>query len=233
MSFAQVERNCVFQSEVERVADQCVTDRYLIDLRNTGEEVTQIVQIEVVTRVESQAYLASTLGSSDVGRNSLFSIRVVACGVSFGVEFDAIGTTLLCSANHLGIRIDEDRNANTLTMETLAHFGQELTILNRIPTSVRCDGVGSVGHKCHLRGAYLAHQIDKTRNGITLDIEFSRNDRFQFAHIGITYVSFVGTGVYGDAFRAETLDILGCGDHIGHISASRITNYCNLIDIYA
>ena len=158
---------------------------------------------------------------------------MVARSVGLGVEFDAIGAARLRTANHLRIRIDKNRNANTFAVESLAHLGQKLTVSNGVPARIRGDSVGSVGHERHLRRAHLAHQIDKTRNGITLDIELGRYDPFQLAHVGITNVSLVGTGVYGDAFRAKTLDILRCGDHIGHISATRIANYCNLIDIYA
>ena len=75
MSFAQVKRHRILQSEVERIADQRVTDRHFVNPRNAGEEVAQIVQIEVVTCVESQAQLASAFGCRNIGRDGLIAVR--------------------------------------------------------------------------------------------------------------------------------------------------------------
>ena len=85
MCFAQVESNRILQTEIERIANQCVADRYLINPGNTGEKVAQIIQIQIVAGVQSKTHFAGTFGSGDVGLNGLFAVGVVACGVSLCV----------------------------------------------------------------------------------------------------------------------------------------------------
>lgn len=228
-----IELNRIFESVVEGIADQRVTYRHLITPGNTLHEVAQIIQIQVVACIEPQTTLTRSLSSRNIGSNGRLAVGVIACGIRLGVELHTVGTTLLCTTHHLGIRIDKYRGANTLCAELVTYFGKKFAVGERIPASIRGDGIHGIRHESHLRGAHLADQLYKRRYRIALDIELGREHRSQIAHIRITDMSLIGTRMNGYSLTTKAFYIECRTHHIGQISATRIANNGYLVNVYA
>src|SRR5438067_13047703 len=54
------------EAELQRIADQCVSDRHLGDARHRAEERRQVCQAEVVSGVHFQSHLGGTLGGGGI-----------------------------------------------------------------------------------------------------------------------------------------------------------------------
>lgn len=231
-NFTLVELHRIFESVVERIADKCVANRDLVTPRNALDKVAQITQVQVVTCIESQATLTSSLGSSDIGRNGNLTLGSIACGISLGIELYTVCATRLGTTHHIGQRVHKYRGADAARAELGAHLGKELAIGKRIPTRIGGDGIHSIGHQRNLCRAHLANQLHKRGYRIALDIELSREQRAQIAHIGIAYMSLIRAWMDRDSLASEGLDIECCTHHIGQISATRIANNGYLVNIY-
>ena len=55
MDAAQVVAHRLAQAELERIGDQCVTDRHLLHAGHGTQEVGEVVAVEVVAGVQAQA----------------------------------------------------------------------------------------------------------------------------------------------------------------------------------
>ena len=105
---ALLDANGVLQAPVEGVADEGVTDRYLIHPWNALDEVLQILGVEVVASIQTKTHAACLLRSCYIGSDGSLAVCSIARSVCLGVELHAVGTTLLSRCNHLYHRVYED-----------------------------------------------------------------------------------------------------------------------------
>ena len=101
-----------------------------------------------------------------------------------------------------------------------------------IPTVVAGDLVVTIGHEGDLCRTVLEHQSDELRDGIAFNVELRRQQRLQVAHVLITDMALVGTGVNRDALSAEALAVLCHAQHVGIVAPARIANSGYFIDVY-
>ena len=80
---------------------------------------------------------------------------------------------------------------------------------------------------------HFLDQRHKGRDGVSLDIEFSREDFLQLSYVLIADVSLVRAGMYRDSLRSEALTIQSDLQEVGDVSASCITQRSYLIYIDA
>ena len=90
-----------------------------------------------------------------------------------------------------------------------------------------------VGDQGHLVGDDLVHQVHEGRDRVAFDVEFGRDEGADDPHVAVADVALVGTGMDGDAFRAEALAVEGGFRHVGHVAAAGVAQGGYLVDIYA
>ena len=70
--------------------------------------------------------------------------------------------------------------------------------------------------------AHTPHQLHEGGDGVTLDIEFRRQDLLQVVDVLVAYVALVRSRVYRDALGSEALAVERHSDKVGDIPASSI-----------
>ena len=183
--------------------------------------------------VQPQPLPARLFGRGRVGGDGLLGAVGIFARIGFGVELHPVGAARLRPGDHLGHGVHEDRDPDALLVETPRHAGQKLPVGEGVPTGIRGDGVVGVGNEGHLRRNHLQHQVDETRNGVALDVEFRREHPFQIAHIVVADVARIGARMHRDPVGSETFDVRGRTDHVGKVAAARIADHGNLIDVNA
>ena len=109
--FTAVKPHGIFEPVIESVADQRVPDRNLVRPRNPLDEIAQILQIEVVARIEPQTATGEpTSACPDIRLDRPFAPGGEIPGIGLGVQLHPVGSALLRPCNHLGDGIDENRN---------------------------------------------------------------------------------------------------------------------------
>ncbi len=208
-----------------------MADRHLVEPRNALGEITQVVQIEVVAAVEPQPRAARLLGRRHVGCYGPLAVGRILRGIGLGVELHTVGAALGGSGHHGGIGIDEDRHADAALAEPRHDVAQERAVADRVPSGVRGNGVGRVGHQRNLRRHHFAHQVGERRNGVALDIEFGGEHALERAHVVVADMTRIGARMHRDPLSAEALDVRGRAHHVGEVASARIAYHGNLIDI--
>lgn len=223
----------IFVTQIERIADQGVTDRHFFEAGDMLSKISQILEVEVVTGVETQTQLTCAVGGGTIGGYSTFGIGRIFPGVRFGVQFDPIGAGFRRAFDHCDDGIDEQRDPDTGILETADGLNEIVFVPDRIPAVVGRDLVERVRDKRHLRGAYIEHEVDEfLLLGIALDIEFGNNDLFNIMDILITDMALVGPWVNGYSVRAEPLRIYRGLDDVGIIAAPAIAERAEFVDVY-
>ena len=165
--------------------------------------IVQVLQREVVSRIQSQPDPSCFLGGSDERCDGCGTGGGLVGGVGLSVQFHPVGTTSLGTLHHLRVGIDEDARADTGILECLADILEERFVLDGVPTVVTRDLVMTVRHQCHLLGSHLQYQFDERVDGVALDIELRGNQRFQVSYVLVADVPLVRTRVYGDTLCAK------------------------------
>ena len=148
-----------------------MADGHLIEVGDALGKVGQVVQAEVVPRIEAETILAGSLGGGDIGGDSGLAVLGIACGIGLGIELHAVGTYLGSILHHLHVGVYKHRGAYACLIEGGHHLGEELLMSHGVPTMVRGELVGSIGHQGHLGRLHLQHQLDELLAGVALDIE--------------------------------------------------------------
>ena len=207
-------------------------DRNLVRPGNPLDEIAQILQIEVVARIEPQTATASLLSCPDIRLDRPFAPGGEIPGIGLGVQLHPVGSALHRPRNHLGDGIDENRNPDSPGLKFSGHLPQKIAVLHRIPSGIGGDGVLGIGHERHLRRTHFEHQFAERRDRITLDIELGRQHFLQVAHVRITDMAGVGTGMHRNPLRSEALAVQCRTYHVGKIAAARIAHHGDLIDVH-
>lgn len=83
-----------------------------------------------------------------------------------------------------------------------------------------------------MRRTHFEYQFAERRDRIALDIELGRQHFLQVAHVRITDMAGVGTGMHRNSLRSETLAVQRRTHHVGKIAAARIAHHGDLIDVH-
>ena len=102
-----------------------MTDAHLVHPWYMLVEIVEVDETEVVTGIQSQTYFSCCHGGLHEWLYSLFPVSKIARGIWLGIEFHAVGATLLGGSHHLGVWIDEDRRAYSRFLRPSHHIGEE------------------------------------------------------------------------------------------------------------
>src|SRR5690606_40716138 len=91
-----------------------------------------------------------------------------------------------------------------------------------VPTTVRSNGIRRIGDQCCLGGPYFPDNVEIPGIRIPLNIEFGGDDILQVENIVVPYMSFIGPGMHGYAFRPKTFAVCSNLKDIGIIPAAGI-----------
>ncbi len=225
--------NGVFQTEVERVANERMADGYLGKVRNVLGEVAKVLKVEVMARVDSETHLMGAQSSAIVRLYGLFGACVKSAGISFGIEFNTVHTGFCCRFNHALVGVNKDGGANTCIVHFSNNFFQKRGMGDGVPTRVTGEHIGWVGHEGNLVGLNPQYHFQKLIGRIPLNVKFCLQGRRECFHIRKPYMSLIRTGVHSNALGPEALTIKGHPQHIGVITPPCVSQSGNLIDVYA
>ena len=102
------------ETDPQRVTDQRVADRHLVEMRQRPEQ-RQVLQIEIVAGVDAEAERVRELGGRDVARERLRGARrrpLEGACERLGVELDAIGAEARGPSHGRLLGIDEQADAD-------------------------------------------------------------------------------------------------------------------------
>ena len=85
LNAALIDAHRILQAPVEGIADKGVAYRHLVNPRYAFDEVLQILGIEVVARIEAEAYATCLLGSCNIGGNRRLAILGIARSIGLGI----------------------------------------------------------------------------------------------------------------------------------------------------
>lgn len=231
MSFVQLYG--IFISQVERIADEGVSDGYLCELGYILGEVGKVLQVEVMACIESQSQFCGPYGGCPVWDDGLFPIYMESVGIGLCVELYTVGASCGGAFYHGYHGVYEEGDADTGRLEFPHYFYEVIFMTDGVPAVVGGDLSQCIGYQGHLIGPDVQHQVyEFLFLRIAFDIELSRDNLFYIVYVLITDVSFIGARVYGDAIGAEQLCINGGFYNIGVIAAPAITEGGEFIYIY-
>ena len=148
----------IAQAELERVGDQRVADRHLVDAGHGADEIGEVGEAQVVAGVDAQPERQRGLGGARELREHLgLARRAVRAGVGLGVELDAVGAERAHRGHRLGHRIHEQAHAHAQRAAFLDQRAQAVGVLGEVPAVVGGELVLAVGHegglvRAHARG---------------------------------------------------------------------------------
>src|SRR5437870_1496249 len=90
---AQIELNSILQSKVKRITNQRVSDGYFIQTCERFLEISQIVQVEIVPRVQAQTKFQCPARCQLIWFNGLLFVFWITGCIWFRVQFNAVCTT--------------------------------------------------------------------------------------------------------------------------------------------
>ena len=87
-----VQLHGIFQSEVKRVAYQCMPYRYFVYPGDLFFKIAQVVHIQVVSRINAEPQCFSLLGGCYIRGDGFFFIGGVLFGIGFRIQFYPVGS---------------------------------------------------------------------------------------------------------------------------------------------
>ena len=208
-----------------------MADRDFQKAWNIAVEIFQVCQRQVMSGIQAYTLFFGLHCRFHEILDSHFRIITKIAGIAFGIKLHPVSSGFLGCGNHGGISIHKDAGSDALTMEFLNDFGQEMSIGDGIPARIGSQCFRRIGHKSDLCRFHVEHQLDKLFGRIALYIEFCSHDFFQVIHILVADVTLVRARMHRNALSSKTLTINGCRHHIGHITATCITQSGDFINI--
>ena len=177
---------------------------HLIGPGDGPDEITQVVQVKVVSGVQPKAKFLCLPCCPQVRlyRNFLAIGKIL--GISCGVKFHPVRAAVERSLGHYRVRIYEDGSADTATVEQPGDLCKELPVGQGVPSGVGCDGVVGVRDQCDLLRLDLADKVYEAGDWVPLNVEFSGDQRPECKDVAVADVPLVRAGVYGDALGATS-----------------------------
>ena len=182
----------------------------------------------------SPIFRARRAASRCAARISLPSGVPNACAYGAGVQLDSIRTEFSRARDLLGISIEEQTRANARLLEPREQVAEPISVAARqVPSCIRGQHAGRVGHERHLSRPHAQNQVDKLRAGVTLDIELDRQHRGEIEDVLKRDMPRVGPRMHrypvtsGRDTRTRRLD------DVRNIPAARIPERRNFVDVDA
>lgn len=216
---------------VDRIGNESVPDRDFIEIGKRLDEISEIIEIEVVAGVDTESNLASRARSLDVRSDGSLGVGGKEVGVGLCVKLDPVGADGSRGGNIGGVGVDENARANASVAETVDDGRKQVGISLDIPTLVRCESVRSVGHEGDLSGMDFDHQIEEFGRRIALDIELAFDKRTQTIYVVVPDMALVGPRMYGDTVGPESFAFESKLLEIGDILTASVAERGNLIYI--
>jgi hypothetical protein len=136
----------LLEAEVEGIGDECMSDGDLGEEGDGFGEEAEILQTEVVPCIERQPEGASVLSCLDEGSYSFGAICRIVRSVGLGIELDAVGAQGGGGIKVLEIRTDEDRGADTPSVELAEDLCEEVAVMSYNPARITRQSIGGIGH---------------------------------------------------------------------------------------
>ena len=118
----------LFESEVEGVADECVSDADLVGPWNLLVEVGEVLEAEVVAGVETESEGTGSLRRTDEGCYGRGAVGSIGGSIGLGVELYAVCSGTLGVVHHVLVGAYEDAHADAGLAETGGHVGEEVEV---------------------------------------------------------------------------------------------------------
>ena len=97
---------------------------HFVEEGNLGLEVCQILQIQVVARIEPEANFLAGDSSINKGLYCLLGVSEEVFSVGFGVQLHAIGPRLPGKRGKLALRINENRCSDAMLLKSTYDVGE-------------------------------------------------------------------------------------------------------------
>ncbi len=183
--------------------------------------------------IEPQPAAARLLGGGGVGRDRPRGIGGVSARIGFGVELHAVGAARGGAPHHLGHGVDEDRNADSETLEPFADRCRNPRCATVFQPAFDVTASAASGTSVTCVGRTSSTSATKLSIGLPSMLNSVASTRVSVPHVVVADVARVGPRMHRDAVRAEAFDVERRADHVGQIAAARIAHYGDLIDVHA
>ena len=220
------------QPQIKRIANQSMPDTDFIQPWYALMQIRQIMQVQIMTGIQTKAASPSLLCRYHKRRHSKLAIRSIAGRIRSRIEFHTISPARCSTFNHSGIRIHKHRCSDSGFAQLAYDTSQEILMAYRIPSVIGCQLCWRIWHQCHLRRTHPQYKPHKAVIRVSFDIEFCAEDIFQRQHISVSDMALVRPWVYGYALGSENFAVQCHLLHVGIILTARITQCGNFVDIY-
>ena len=122
-----------------------MTDGYFQQVGDIPVEITDVVHVQVVSRIQTQSAISGCLCCDYVRFNGFFRVFFIACGVSFCVEFHPVRTRLGSGMDQLRIGVDKQRGTNSGLFKDAYTFFQFFGKGNGVPAGVGGNDIVCIG----------------------------------------------------------------------------------------
>lgn len=198
---------------------------------NLLSEKGEILQVQVMSCIQPEAACNRNGGGFAIRSNSAFTAVAISGSICLSIQFDPVGSRIDCSLHSTNFRIDEKGGPHTETFYFGNDVAQERSVTKCIPARIGCQDIWRIRNQRRLGRSHLPDELQEFLRWIPFDIEFRTEYGFQCENIGPSDVTFVRTGMYGNALGTEAFQIDGCLHHVRHVSTTRITQGGDLVDV--
>jgi len=230
---AFVLRHSIGHAQFKGITDQCVANAHLLQVRHIHGKVSQVLEVQIVTGVDTQSGFVSPqcgLGKRVGGSCPQTNIGL---GVGFCVKLDAMGSNVGGSFDLGAVCFNEERGSNASVGERFQDVSEPISMVGDLPTRLARKHLRSVWNEGDLVGLNVTDQIDEISRGIAFNIEFGVNDFLQITNILIGDVSSIGPWMHCDAIGAKSLNSNRRTHDVGFVSAPRIAQGGNFVYVDA
>ena len=205
-----------------------MADVQLLDFRNSRHRA-DVGECQAMAGVNGEAQRRRQFGGA---HESLERGRIpgMVC-ITTGVQLDGINAKIARSPDGIGLRIDEETDANASGPEPLDRPGKPPGIMGDIQSAFRRDFLASLGDDGRLTRPEPFGAIHDRIAQCHLEVERGGDGGREPLHVGILDVAPILTKVCRDAIGTRAL-ANECRCHrIWFVSASCLTNRVHVIDV--
>ena len=210
-----------------------MTNGDLIRPRYGPDVIFQVLEVEVVARIETQATFPGSLCCPEIRGYGLFPSAAVLLGIGGGVELHPVGAAFRSSPDHCRVGIDENGCAYAPAVEFRTYFSQKVFVFQRVPSCIGGDGVNCVRNQGYLIRHHFVHYVDEFRYRVAFNVHFHVEERPDGPHVRIPDMPFVRAGMHGDSLGSEVYAVKGRLLNVRHVPAPGIAKGGELVDIDA
>lgn len=224
----------ILQAVVEGTHGDGVADGNLENSRD-GKEQTQVFEVQIVSRIDSQAEFAGMdRGPSVVVQYFVLRASSECIGVSFSVKLDAIGAGCRYAVHLSQIRVQEKACTDSGFPEFRDDGLKSVPVPAQIPSVIGGQLLGSIGDQRALGGPGLLHHVQEIGCWIPLNIELDRvlgGHGGQIEYVLESRVALVGSRMDGDAVNSGSDAAPSHGDQVRQILVSRVSQQSKFVQI--